>query len=141
MVSALALLIQVNRHTPSIRNRLGKTADELKRCWKILSRLETELRELDAKCAFIKAILEGKLKINNRKRAEIELDLDDLDFSREDGSYDHLLRMPIHSLTREKYDELQEQAKKKQKERNKVAATEPVDMYVQDLNDLLKKVK
>lgn len=108
---------------------------------KILSRLGGEIKELNAKCRFIQAILDGSLKVNNRKKVDIELDLEDMDFEKESGSYDYLLRMPIHSLTREKYDELQGQAKKKQEEFDKVQATQPKDMYVQDLNDLLKKLK
>lgn len=112
-----------------------------KRKQKILNKLVEEIRELDAKCKFIKAILDGKLKVNNRKKAEIESDLDSMKFDREGGNFDHLLRMPIHSLTQEKFDELLNQAKKKQEEHNKIQATAPKDMYVTDLKELLKKLK
>ena len=112
-----------------------------KRKQKILDRLNAEMHDLDAKCKFIKVILDGKLKVNNRKKAEIESDLDGLKFEREGGNFDHLLRMPIHSLTQEKFDELLNQSKKKQEEHDKVEATAPKDMYVTDLKELQKKLK
>jgi DNA topoisomerase-2 len=62
-------------------------------------------------------------------------------FDQEDGSYDHLLRMPIHSLTQEKFDELQAQLKKKQEEHNRTLGTTAKEMYVADLKELLKKLK
>lgn len=112
-----------------------------KRKQKLLNKLTEEIRDLDAKCKFIKAILDGKLKVNNRKKVEIESDLDTMKFDREGGNFDHLLRMPIHSLTQEKFDELLNQAKKKQEEHDKIQATAPKDMYVTDLKELLKKLK
>lgn len=112
----------------------------IKRKNRILNRLLEEMKELNAKCKFIKAILDGKLKINNRKKAEIESDLDAMKFERADGSYDHLLRMPIHSLTQEKFDELNNQEKKKSDEHSKVQSTDPKDMYVSDLKELRKKI-
>lgn len=112
-----------------------------KRKQKILDRLKAEILDLDAKSRFIKVILDGKLTINNRKKADIESDLDTLKFDRDSGNFDHLLRMPIHSLTQEKFDELLNQAKKKQEEHDKIQVTSPKDMYVLDIKELLKKLK
>ena len=108
---------------------------------KILDRLTEEICELKTKCEFIKAILDGKLKINNRKKVEIEKDLEAMSFEKQGGNFDHLLRMPIHNLTQEKFDELLNSAKKKQEEHAKVNATTPKEMYLTDLKDLLKKIK
>jgi hypothetical protein len=49
--------------------------------------------------------------------------------------------MPIHSLTKERFDEMQESAKKKAEELKRIEATAPKDMYVSDLKELLKKLK
>jgi len=106
---------------------------------RIVDRLQQEMKELDAKCRFIQLILDGKLKINNRKRSEIEADLTSHNFETE--VHDMLLRMPIHSLTKERFDEMQDSTKKKAEELKKVQATAPKDMYLIDLKELLKKLK
>jgi hypothetical protein len=48
--------------------------------------------------------------------------------------------MPIHSLTREKIDEINKSVDAKQKEIDKITRTTPADMYRTDLKDLRKKV-
>ena len=111
-----------------------------KRKQKILNKLNQDLKEIGNKLRFIKSILDGKLKVNNRKKQEIEADLISMKFDEEDGSFDYLLRMPIHSLTQEKFDELNDLSKKKSDEVTKVQSTEPKDMYVSDLKELRKKV-
>jgi hypothetical protein len=97
------------------------------------------MRDLDAKCRFIQLILDGKLTVNNRKKTDIESDLTTFKF--EPDTHDMLLRMPIHSLTKERFDEMQESAKKKAEELKRIEATAPKDMYVSDLKELLKKLK
>jgi len=106
---------------------------------RIINKLRQEMNDLDAKCRFIQLILDGKLKINNRKKAEIEEDL--IKFSFKNEEHDMLLRMPIHSLTKERFDEMQESVKKKAEELKKVEGTAPKDMYLLDLKELLKKLK
>jgi DNA topoisomerase-2 len=112
-----------------------------KRKQKLLGRLAGEMNDLNVKCRFIQAILDEKLQVNRRKKSEIVADLQAMKFDQEDGSYDHLLRMPIHSLTQEKFDELQAQLKKKQEEHNRTLSTTAKEMYVADLEELLKKLK
>ena len=46
--------------------------------------------------------------------------------------------MPIHTLTKEKYEELLSQQAELEKEISIVKATAPIDMYRTDLNDLKK---
>jgi DNA topoisomerase-2 len=58
-----------------------------------------------------------------------------------DDSYDYLLRMPIYSLTKEMYEKLKEDFKLKKEEITKLEATDPKDMYIDDLNELKKKFK
>jgi hypothetical protein len=93
---------------------------------------------LSNKAAFIKAIIEGKLKVNNVPKAQIVLWLETADFDQVDGSYSYLLNMPIHTLTKEKYEELLSQQAELEKEIDIVKATAPIDMYRTDLNDLKK---
>jgi len=107
---------------------------------KILKRLAEELKNIISKCKFIKAIIDGKISVNNRSKKDIESDLEKFKFDKEADSFDYLLRMPIHSLTKEKFEELMAQAKQKEEETKKIEATDPKEMYVSDLKELRKKV-
>jgi len=107
----------------------------------LIDKLEKELIILSNRAAFIKAIIDGKLKINNVPKKQIVMWLQTADFDEVDGSYSYLLSMPIHTLTKEKYEELLLQESEKKKELSAVKETKPADMYVDDLNDLKKVLK
>ena len=55
-------------------------------------------------------------------------------------SYDYLLSMPIYSLTKEKYDELLLNIKSKKVEEKDIKKQVPKEVYLEELNDLLKKL-
>ena len=63
-------------------------------------------------------VINKEIKINNRKKADIESKLFVLKFPKlgTDKSYQYLLGMPIYSLTFEKVQELKNQMKHKQAE-------------------------
>jgi len=107
----------------------------------VIDKLERELLILSNKAAFIKAIIDGKLKINNVQKKQIILWLQTADFDEVDGSYSYLLSMTIHTLTKEKYEELLLQESEKKKDLVLMKKTKPADMYVNDLNDLKKVLK
>jgi DNA topoisomerase-2 len=106
----------------------------------LLAQIAEELKVLSNRSKFIKMIVDGELKINSRKRAEIESDLTKIGFDTDNGSYNYLTSMPIHSLTQEKIDEINKSVETKLKEQDKVTKTTPTDMYRVDLKDLRKKV-
>lgn len=68
----------------------------------LLSQLEKSISKMSNRAKFIKLIIEGKLKVNNRPKAEIITDLEKQKLEKNDDSFDYLLGMPIHSLTKEK---------------------------------------
>jgi DNA topoisomerase-2 len=107
----------------------------------LLDRLNKELKVLSNRGRFIKAILDGKLKINNVPRADIIKNIEAMGLEKIDDSYDYLLRMPIHSLTKEMYDKLKEDFNSKKEEIKKIESTDPKDMYLEDLSELKKKFK
>jgi DNA topoisomerase-2 len=78
----------------------------------IINKLKNELLYLDAKIKFILDIIENRLKINNRKKRDIEEYLEKNNYPKKrnesDGktSYDFLIKMPIWNLTYEKKEEL-----------------------------------
>lgn len=107
----------------------------------LLDKLNRELKILSNRGRFIKAIIDGKLKVNNVAKAQIVEGIELLNLDKIDESYDYLLRMPIYSLTKEMYDKLKEDFKSKKEEIAKLEATDPKDMYLLDLSELKKKFK
>jgi DNA topoisomerase-2 len=107
----------------------------------LLAQIADELKVLSNRARFIKMIVDGELQINSRKRADIEADLAKIGFDLVDGTYGYLTSMPIHSLTRERIDEINKSVDSKQKELDKITRTTHTDMYRADLKDLRKKVQ
>ena len=107
----------------------------------IIDTLNRELITLSNRAAFIKAIIDGKLKINNVPKRQIILWLETAKFDEVDGSYSYLLSMQIHNLTKEKYEELLLHEAEKERELLAMKKVKPGDMYVDDLNDLKKVLK
>jgi DNA topoisomerase-2 len=103
--------------------------------------LKNELMVLSNKARFIKMIIDGKLKINNVPKKTIIEILEKERFDLVNDSYNYLLSLPIHTLTKERYEELLSQESDKKKELEKVKKSDPKDMYKKDLQDLKKSVK
>ena len=107
----------------------------------LINKISDELSVLSNKARFIKAIIDGKLKINNVPKSQIVSYLDKNKFDQINGSYSYLLSMPIHTLTREKYEELLSQEAEKKKELDQVKKSDPKEMYRKDLKDLKKVLR
>jgi DNA topoisomerase-2 len=107
----------------------------------IIDTLEKDLKYLSNKARFIKMIIDGTLKINNVPRQTIINSLESAKFDQIDGSYSYLLSMPIHTLTKEKYEELLLQESEKNQELSEMKKRQPVDMYKDDLIELKKVLK
>lgn len=105
-----------------------------------IRRLERDLRIASNRVRFIEEILSGNLKINNRSKRDIESDLATMNFDKEDKSYNYLLNMAIHSLTKEKAAELRKLQKDKLAELEKAKKLTPTQMYETDLKALLKRI-
>jgi DNA topoisomerase-2 len=107
----------------------------------IIDTLNQELITISNKARFIKLIIEGKLKINNVPRKDIILYLQTADFDEVNGSYQYLLSMPIHSLTKETYEDLLRAESQKEKELEEIKKKEPIQMYKEDLQELKKALQ
>ena len=107
----------------------------------LLDKLNRELKILSNRGRFIKAIIDGKLKVNNVSKSIIIEGIETMGLDKIDDSYDYLLRMPIYSLTKEMYDKLKEDFTIKKEEIKTLEATDPKDMYILDLTELKKKFK
>jgi DNA topoisomerase-2 len=107
----------------------------------LIKKLTDELTYLSNRAKFIKLIIDGKLRVNNRPKSEIAEELETLKFDKVSDSYNYLLNMPIHSLTKETYAQLLTEVAETKAELTTVKATDPTDMYRTDLNELKKNLK
>jgi len=117
--------------------RLGYYA---KRKAYIIKALSREIEVLEDKVKFLQAVVDGTLSVSNQPKSELIKNLTEMTLRKVEGSYDYLLSMPIYSLTSEKYREVQDKLKEKLKEKARVDATKPDAMYLQDLQELRKKL-
>lgn len=131
----------------------------VKRKAALLKAAEAELLRISNKVRFILAVISGSIKLNNRKRADVEADLEGQGFDRlpstkkqqvaaaaaaapeeeEDpvdasGSYEYLLSMSLSSLTLEKVNALQEEAEERRIEVERLCATTEAAMWRDDLD-------
>ena len=100
----------------------------------LVSILEKKYQDNSDLCKFIKLIIENKLKINNRPKAEIKVDL---------ASYklpDNLISVPISKLTKEEYEALLKENEDIKGELAYIKSTTIEDMYLKDLADLKKRL-
>lgn len=105
----------------------------------LLKTLRSELEILASKYLFCKGIVDKTIVVANKKKEEIVAQLEKLEkIIKIDGSYNFLLNMPIHSITKEKMEELKEQIKQKKDEYLKIKNTEIKDMWIEDLKKVEK---
>lgn len=106
----------------------------------LIDKYKRELTELCWRAKFIKSIIDKKLVVNNTPKDTIIKWLLDNSFAKIEDSYNYLLNMPIWNLTKERYDDLMNKAKAKKELLNETMKLDIKNMYLDDLNELKKKV-
>lgn len=96
---------------------------------------------LSNRARFVSMVLDGSLVVSARARAAVEADLARHRFDRVDGGYAYLMGMPVHSLTKDTYEELLRERDRVAAELAAVRSKTPEEMYRADLADLLRAVK
>jgi DNA topoisomerase-2 len=136
----------------------------IKRKAALLRAAEAELTRISNRVRFILAVVDGSLKISNRRRADIEVDLEKAGFDRllsakkasaaaaagipelaedeegaepEQGSYEYLLSMSLSSLTLEKVQALKAESDEKEAEVAGLRGTTEAEMWRRDLDGFL----
>lgn len=107
----------------------------------LIKKYGEDLVYLSNRAKFIKLIIDGKLKVNNVPRKQIIAFLQANSFDEVNGSYNYLLNMPIHSLTKETYEQLLAEVAQKKAELAEIKKKLPIDMYKEDLVELKKNLK
>ena len=109
----------------------------------LIAKIKRELLILGAKFYFIKGILDDTIIINKKSKDDIKKQLDkntSFPFTKLD-SYDFLYNMPIHSLTKETFNELKGLIDKKKEELKQVTEKLIQDMWIEELKELEKVLK
>lgn len=105
----------------------------------ILSTLKSDIEKLLSKYLFVKGIVDGTIIVSKKHKDEIVKQLEKVDkIIKINGSYDYLLSMAIHSLTREKLDELKAQIENAKEQFKSVKALSIQEMWTNDLHELKK---
>ena len=112
--------------------RLTKYTDRKKRLVKIL---EERLKKNNELVKFIELVCKGKLKIRNRSKKEIKVDMDSYKLPME------LISTPMSKVTIEERDELIKQNEEMKKELEYIKKTSEKQMYINDLNKLRKELE
>ena len=102
---------------------------------KLVKILEERIKKNDELVKFIELVCKGKLKIRNRAKAEIKVDMDGYKLPME------LITTPMSKCTIEERDELLKQNEAMKKELEYIKNTTEKQMYLNDLNDLRKELE
>ena len=108
----------------------------------MLTTLKEKLSVLASKYLFVKGIVDKTIIVSNKKKDDIVKQLEkNAKIIKVNDSYSYLLDMAIHSLTKEKLEELKKQIEDGKAEYAKVKATSINDMWIEDLSALKKEMK
>merc|ERR1712130_286164 len=125
----------------------------------MVNKLKKELKMLENRVRFIRAVINGELEIRDRPKADIlhQLERDGYDlFSKEieeeeeeeeefnlrklSTGYNYLLSMPLWSLTKEKIEKLEAERNVKKEELDILVATSLEDLWITDLDLFLTEL-
>jgi DNA topoisomerase-2 len=107
----------------------------------LLNELNRRNVYLSNRAKFIKLIIDGKLNLRNKPKAEVVQELEKLKFDKIEDGYDYLLNMAIQSMTKERYEALLKEVKENTDESIRISKLQPIDMYKSDLKELRKKLE
>ena len=115
-----------------VNYRLGIYTERKKKLVKIL---EERIKKNDELVKFIELVCAGKLKIRNRSKVDIKVDMDGYKLPME------LISTPMSKVTIEERDELLKQNEAMKKELEYIRNTTEKQMYLNDLNNLKKEIE
>lgn len=117
-------------HFYRIRNHYHKLRKE-----HLVKKISNELKILESKVKFVRAIVNEELVVFKRKKQEITLNMKKMNLY-ENPNYDYLLDMPIHTFTEETINKLELEYLKKQKELDIIDKTTIKDIWKNDLEKI-----
>ena len=115
-----------------VNYRMTIYTERKKKLVKILEQRYTENSDL---VKFIELVCKGKLKIRNRSKTDIKIDMDEFKLPMT------LISTPMSKCTIEERDELLKQNEEIKKELEYIRNTSEKQMYINDLNELKKELE
>lgn len=106
-----------------------------------LNKIKNDIIKLEYRALFIKLVIDNIILVNNRKKEDIIKDIVKNNIPEIDGSHDFLLSMPIYNLTKEKYNDILQTIKDKKIEEKEIKKSVPKEVYIAELEQLLKEIK
>ena len=106
----------------------------------LIDKYEDRLNYLSNRAKFIKSIIDQVLIVNNTPKKQVEDQLSKNEFDKRDNTYNYLTSMPIHNLTKEKYNELLNEVKEVKTLLKETLKSKPEEMYRSDLLELEKSI-
>jgi DNA topoisomerase-2 len=107
----------------------------VKRHQYLLDILRKDLEVISWKVKFILEIVENKLEIRNKKKADINNLLQERGYPKLlNDTYDYLLTMDLYKLTYEEVEELKKKRDTKQVEHDILMNKKPTDLWIEDLD-------
>ena len=106
----------------------------------ILTNLKNEIDLLEVKIRFIYEYIQGKLKINNKRKAEIVSILENAKYPKQDEDYDYLLRMPLYSLTKDKIEELEQKLAQRKQDHTTLTKQTKEELWALDIQQITDKL-
>mgnify|MGYP000846768715 CR=1 FL=1 len=99
----------------------------------LLDDMESKLKVSENRLRFIKAVIDKPLLLVNKKKADVEKWLKKEEFD-EFESYDYLLKMPMYSLTIEKFNDIEKEYQNLKKEFDILEKKTPKKLWLDDLD-------
>ncbi|RKO86644.1 DNA topoisomerase 2 [Blyttiomyces helicus] len=99
----------------------------------LTERITAEISRCTERIRFISSILEGTLVLNNRKKADIVEDLDKAMFVRNENSFNHLINLPLHTLSKDKIESMKSELDAMEVQYGIITSQTAEQMYKSDL--------
>ena len=106
----------------------------------LINKLKEELLIAGSKFYFVKGILENRIRVFKETKQSITNQIklqSTFPFYEVDGTFDYLLRMPIHSFTNETIEELKKQIMINKEELKLITDKTSEEMWLDDLKELI----
>ena len=98
--------------------------------------LTNQLEKISEKARFIRMVIDEKIVVFKRKKADIVEDLESHSFGKIDGNFNHLLDIRIHAFTLEKLNVLEEQIKDYSHQLGDMKRKTIQDIWIGDIDKL-----
>jgi DNA topoisomerase-2 len=107
-----------------------------------LKKLAEDIKRNVSIMLFIEAVNSGQVVLKNKTKKEILEQLETLkNIYKIDDSYDYLLKIPIYSLSKEKYEEAKRIVQSLKDQYMKTKKLQPKEMWLEDLSELKKELR